>query len=165
MVLCGTKNGSSMASLEEPFEAPLFLRVQAHWSRTRLMSRGCGQANTTELSVHMGTIAISHSHKQLWFYCVGIRLTAVVILAFRISERNPWLTNSKQKCASALKWSCTVCGIYECATSSFWIHDMMHLKVWQTHKLLSSRCLSHGIFYDCWWSVCTLHAQLYYTLK
>jgi len=24
---CGTKNGSSMASLEEPFEAPLFLRV------------------------------------------------------------------------------------------------------------------------------------------
>ncbi len=27
MVLCGTKNGSSMASLEEPFEAPLFLRV------------------------------------------------------------------------------------------------------------------------------------------
>ncbi len=28
MVLCGTKNGSSMASLEEPFVAPLFLRVQ-----------------------------------------------------------------------------------------------------------------------------------------
>ncbi len=27
MVLCGTKNGSSMASLEEPFEAPLFLSV------------------------------------------------------------------------------------------------------------------------------------------
>ncbi len=27
MVLCGTKNGSSMASLEETFEAPLFLRV------------------------------------------------------------------------------------------------------------------------------------------
>ncbi len=27
MVLCGTKNGSYMASLEEPFEAPLFLRV------------------------------------------------------------------------------------------------------------------------------------------
>ncbi len=27
MVLCGTKHGSSMASLEEPFEAPLFLRV------------------------------------------------------------------------------------------------------------------------------------------
>ncbi len=27
MILCGTKNGSSMASLEEPFEAPLFLRV------------------------------------------------------------------------------------------------------------------------------------------
>ncbi len=27
MVLYGTKNGSSMASLEEPFEAPLFLRV------------------------------------------------------------------------------------------------------------------------------------------
>ncbi len=27
MVLCGTKTGSSMASLEEPFEAPLFLRV------------------------------------------------------------------------------------------------------------------------------------------
>ncbi len=27
MVLCGTKNGSSMASLEEPFEAHLFLRV------------------------------------------------------------------------------------------------------------------------------------------
>ncbi len=27
MVLCGTKNGYSMASLEEPFEAPLFLRV------------------------------------------------------------------------------------------------------------------------------------------
>ncbi len=27
VVLCGTKNGSSMASLEEPFEAPLFLRV------------------------------------------------------------------------------------------------------------------------------------------
>ncbi len=27
MVLCGTKNGFSMASLEEPFEAPLFLRV------------------------------------------------------------------------------------------------------------------------------------------
>ncbi len=25
MVLCGTKNGSSMASLEEPFEAPLFV--------------------------------------------------------------------------------------------------------------------------------------------
>ncbi len=30
MVLCGTKNGSSMASLEEPFEAPLFLRVYIH---------------------------------------------------------------------------------------------------------------------------------------
>ncbi len=30
MVLCGTKNGYSMASLEEPFEAPLFLRVYAH---------------------------------------------------------------------------------------------------------------------------------------
>ncbi len=29
MVLCGTKNGYSMASLEEPFEAPLFLRVYA----------------------------------------------------------------------------------------------------------------------------------------
>ncbi len=29
MVLCGTKNGSSMASLEEPIEAPLFLRVYA----------------------------------------------------------------------------------------------------------------------------------------
>ncbi len=28
MVLCGTKNGSSMASLEEPFEAPLFLRSE-----------------------------------------------------------------------------------------------------------------------------------------
>ncbi len=28
MVLCGTKNGFSMASLEELFEAPLFLRVQ-----------------------------------------------------------------------------------------------------------------------------------------
>ncbi len=27
MFLCGTKSGSSMASLEEPFEAPLFLRV------------------------------------------------------------------------------------------------------------------------------------------
>ncbi len=27
MILCGTKTGSSMASLEEPFEAPLFLRV------------------------------------------------------------------------------------------------------------------------------------------
>ncbi len=27
MVLCGTKNGSSMASFEEPFEAPLFLGV------------------------------------------------------------------------------------------------------------------------------------------
>ncbi len=27
MVLCGTKNDSSTASLEEPFEAPLFLRV------------------------------------------------------------------------------------------------------------------------------------------
>uniref|UniRef100_A0A672SIX7 Cytochrome b-c1 complex subunit 1, mitochondrial-like n=1 Tax=Sinocyclocheilus grahami TaxID=75366 RepID=A0A672SIX7_SINGR len=27
MVLCGTKNGSYMESLEEPFEAPLFLRV------------------------------------------------------------------------------------------------------------------------------------------
>jgi len=27
MILCGTRNGSSMASLEEPFEAPLFLRV------------------------------------------------------------------------------------------------------------------------------------------
>ncbi len=27
MVLYGTKNGSSMASLEAPFEAPLFLRV------------------------------------------------------------------------------------------------------------------------------------------
>ncbi len=27
MALCGTKNVSSMASLEEPFEAPLFLRV------------------------------------------------------------------------------------------------------------------------------------------
>ncbi len=27
MVLCGEKNGSSMAPLEEPFEAPLFLRV------------------------------------------------------------------------------------------------------------------------------------------
>ncbi len=27
MVLCGTKNVSSMASLEEPFEAHLFLRV------------------------------------------------------------------------------------------------------------------------------------------
>ncbi len=27
MGLCGTKNGSSMASFEEPFEAPLFLRV------------------------------------------------------------------------------------------------------------------------------------------
>ncbi len=26
MLLCGTKNGSSMASLEEAFEAPLFLR-------------------------------------------------------------------------------------------------------------------------------------------
>ncbi len=25
MVLCGTKNGSSMASLKKPFEAPLFL--------------------------------------------------------------------------------------------------------------------------------------------
>ncbi len=39
MVLCGTKNGSSMASLEEPFEAPLFLRVycfkltyMSHWN-------------------------------------------------------------------------------------------------------------------------------------
>ncbi len=29
MVLCGTKNGSSMASLEEPFEALLFLRVNS----------------------------------------------------------------------------------------------------------------------------------------
>ncbi len=28
MVLCGTRNGSSMASLDEPFEAPLFLRVK-----------------------------------------------------------------------------------------------------------------------------------------
>ncbi len=27
MVLCGPKNASSMASLEEPFEASLFLRV------------------------------------------------------------------------------------------------------------------------------------------
>ncbi len=27
MVLCGTKNGSSMASFKETFEAPLFLRV------------------------------------------------------------------------------------------------------------------------------------------
>ncbi len=27
MFLCGTENGSSMALLEEPFEAPLFLRV------------------------------------------------------------------------------------------------------------------------------------------
>ncbi len=33
MVLCGTKNGSSMASLEEPFEAPIFLRVESNkWS-------------------------------------------------------------------------------------------------------------------------------------
>ncbi len=32
MVLCGTKNGSYMASLEEPFEAPLFLRVYDFFS-------------------------------------------------------------------------------------------------------------------------------------
>ncbi len=30
MVLCETKNGSSIASLEEPFEAPLFLRMYVH---------------------------------------------------------------------------------------------------------------------------------------
>ncbi len=30
MVLCGTKNGSYMALLEEIFEAPLFLRVYVH---------------------------------------------------------------------------------------------------------------------------------------
>ncbi len=34
MVLCGTKNGSSMASLEEPFEAPLFLRVYNTYFKT-----------------------------------------------------------------------------------------------------------------------------------
>ncbi len=27
MALCGTKNSSSMASLEEPFEAPIFKSV------------------------------------------------------------------------------------------------------------------------------------------
>ncbi len=31
MVLCGAKNGYSMASIEEPFEAPLFLRVYAQY--------------------------------------------------------------------------------------------------------------------------------------
>ncbi len=34
MVLCGTKNGSSMASLEEPIEAPLFLRVYSNFSNS-----------------------------------------------------------------------------------------------------------------------------------
>ena len=33
MVLCGTKNGSSMASLQEPSEAPLFLRVYCTFHR------------------------------------------------------------------------------------------------------------------------------------
>ncbi len=33
----GTKNGSSMASLEEPFEAPLFLRVQELWDTSQIL--------------------------------------------------------------------------------------------------------------------------------
>ncbi len=40
MVLCGTKNGSSMASLEEPFEAPVFLRVYPDSNRTILYLAG-----------------------------------------------------------------------------------------------------------------------------
>ncbi len=36
MVLCGTKKGYSMASLEEPFEAPLFLRVYFYCERINL---------------------------------------------------------------------------------------------------------------------------------
>ncbi len=42
MVLCGTKNGSSMASLEEPFEAPLFLRVYIYFLKlqNRLLMDG-----------------------------------------------------------------------------------------------------------------------------
>ncbi len=43
MVLCGTKNGSSMASLEEPLEAPLFSLVshsQRRWGvRNRNLKR------------------------------------------------------------------------------------------------------------------------------
>ncbi len=38
MVLCGTNNGSSTASLEEPFEAPLLLRVQSSVPRDPLES-------------------------------------------------------------------------------------------------------------------------------
>ncbi len=44
MVLCGTKNGSSIASLEEPFEAPLFLRVWA--------------TNENQVNVHVYVIII-----------------------------------------------------------------------------------------------------------
>ncbi len=40
MVLCGTKNGYSMASLEEPFEAPLFLRVYTEKNNTGLERKG-----------------------------------------------------------------------------------------------------------------------------
>ncbi len=38
MVLCGTKNGSSMASLEEPeeLEEPSFLRVYVKWELKKI---------------------------------------------------------------------------------------------------------------------------------
>ncbi len=35
----GTKNGSSMASLEEPFEAPLFLRGQELWDTSQILTQ------------------------------------------------------------------------------------------------------------------------------
>ncbi len=52
MVLCGTKNVSSMASLEETFEAPLFLRVQ-------------GIKYTEDEELNKGQVSIINANEEL----------------------------------------------------------------------------------------------------
>ncbi len=51
MVLCGTKNGSSMAPLEEPFEAPLFLRLMCVYSCIFSPNQPCNNTNFEDGSV------------------------------------------------------------------------------------------------------------------
>ncbi len=61
----GTKNGSSMASLEEPFEAPLFLRVQELWDTSQIL--------------------IQNSDFFLWFVSLYL---AILILQFWLFSHN-----------------------------------------------------------------------------
>ncbi len=71
MILCGTKNGSSMASLEEAFEAPLFLRLYDLDGVTRfIVNRSVPltvstKGNIGKQRINQGSLSVGHSRHDV----------------------------------------------------------------------------------------------------